>query len=153
ALDALDHRADVWSLAAITYECVTGKIPFNGPTGPAILLSILTDEPKPVSEVGKAHRVPVTLDAVIEEALLKDMNIRIPTVARLVDRIGQAYGLEGSHEQWATAPQAELKAQIAAGLPKRLAAHEDMLATVPNLKAMDAAFRVADPFKAGSAGG
>ncbi|HET9929117.1 MAG TPA: serine/threonine-protein kinase, partial [Polyangiaceae bacterium] len=41
-LDTLDHRADVWALAAITYECATGQVPFQGNNGPSILLEILT---------------------------------------------------------------------------------------------------------------
>src|SRR4029077_5814010 len=86
ALPSLDHRADVWSLAAIAYECLAGRVPFLAPTGPAILLSILSDEPKPPSEIGAAHKVPVTLDPVMEEALTKNPAIRIPTIGALVDR-------------------------------------------------------------------
>jgi serine/threonine protein kinase len=153
ALDSLDHRADVWSLAAITFESLTGKVPFSGPTGPAILLSILTDEPRPPSEVGAAHKVPPTLDAVMDEALVKNAQIRIPTVGALVDRVGQAYGLEGSHETWANVPQAELAAQIEKRLPEALARHHQKMAAVPDTGAMDAAFRVADPFKASPKGG
>jgi eukaryotic-like serine/threonine-protein kinase len=149
ALDALDHRADVWSLAAITFECVTGKVPFSGPTGPAILLSILNDDPSAPSEVGAAHKVPPTLDLVMEEALVKDANIRIPSVGALVDRVGQAYGLSGSHKEWASLTEAELAAQIERGLPVAIARHRDRLASVPDAGAVAADLRVSDPFKAG----
>lgn len=46
-LDTLDHRADVWALAAIAYECLTGEVPFKGTSGPAILLEIFNEESAP----------------------------------------------------------------------------------------------------------
>jgi serine/threonine-protein kinase len=154
ALDSLDHRADVWSLAAIAFESLTGQVPFSAPTGPAILLAILNDEPRIPSEAGKAHRVPETLDPVMEEALTKDASIRIPTVGALVERIGHAYGLEGSYASWARLPQEELRVQIAQGLPRALARDAEKKARVPPAKrARDAALQLSDPFKAGSAGG
>ena len=155
ALPSLDHRADVWSLAAIAYECLTGKVPFAGPTGPAILLAILTNEPAPPSEVGKAHGVPKTLDPVIEAALTKEPSIRIPTIGALADRVGRAYGLEGDHAEWAKASQDDLKRRIESGLPEAIRRHETQAAAVPDTSSMDAAFAPAapDPFMAGSAGG
>ena len=33
-LDTLDHRADVWALAAIAYECLTAHVPFSGKQRP-----------------------------------------------------------------------------------------------------------------------
>jgi serine/threonine-protein kinase len=146
ALPELDHRADVWSMAAIAYECLTGSIPFRGTTGPAILLAILSHDPAPPSETGKAHGVPATLDPVIEEALAKNPGIRIPSMGALVDRIGQAYGLAGSHAEWARTPQAELGARIREGLPAAIAKYEAEKPAV-DLKGMD------DAFKAGSEGG
>src|SRR6478609_5619923 len=72
-LDTLDQRADVWALAAIAYECVTGRVPFQGNNGPSILLEILTKEAKPPSEVGagQKHSVPPTLDPVLAKAFKK----------------------------------------------------------------------------------
>jgi serine/threonine-protein kinase len=84
ALPDLDHRADVWSMAAIAYECLTGTLPFSGNNGPSILLAILSNDPKPPSEAGKAHGVPPTLDPVIEASLAKNHQIRTPTVGALL---------------------------------------------------------------------
>jgi serine/threonine-protein kinase len=139
-LQALDHRADVWSVAAIAYEALTGTVPFRGTTGPAILLAILTKDPTPASEAGAAHGVPATLDAVMDEALAKNPEIRLPTVGALADRLGAAYGLDGDHRQWAKVPQGELDDRIRVGLPRALAARAQVAGPAQNLAAMDAAF-------------
>jgi serine/threonine protein kinase len=147
ALPELDHRADIWSMAAIAYECLTGKLPFAGSTGPAILLAILSNDPTPPSEIGKAHGVPRTVDPVIEEALAKSADIRPPTMGALVDKLGHAYALEGTHAEWARASQEELAGRIQSALPALLERFEAEQASKIPLKSMD------DAFKAGSEGG
>ena len=123
-LETLDHRADVWALAAITYECVTGRVPFRGNNGPSILLEILTKEPIPVSVAGKDQKYPVppTLDRVMSHAFRKQAAGRIPTVGAFADALGAAYGLEGDHRAWAETPQAELGRMIEAKLPRLMEA-------------------------------
>ncbi|WP_437581215.1 serine/threonine-protein kinase [Sorangium sp. So ce887] len=121
---ALDHRADVWSVAAIVFECVTGRVPFQASTGPMILVSIMGSNPLPPSEAGKAYGVPASLDPVMEAAFMKSPEARLPSVGLLADRVGQAYGLAGSHRDWACMPQKELAAQIRAAMPAVLARHE-----------------------------
>jgi serine/threonine-protein kinase len=148
ALPELDHRADVWSMAAIAYECLTGTLPFGGSTGPAILLAILSNDPKPPSEVGKAHGVPPTLDPVMEEALAKTAGIRIPSMGALADRVGQAYGLTGSYIEWAKTPAEELAGRIKAALPALV---EQFVAN-PGASAGQAK-GIDDAFRAGSDGG
>ena len=118
-LETLDHRADVWALAAIAYECVTGSVPFKGNNGPSILLEILTKEPKPPSQLGagQKHPVPPTLDPVMVDAFKKLPAKRIPSVGALADAFGRAYGLEGTHFDWAKVPEGELQARIDSKLP------------------------------------
>lgn len=140
-LASLDHRADVWSMGAIAYECLTGRVPFEGGTGPAILLAILSNEPRPPSEAGAAHQVPATLDAVMEAALMKDPELRIASTGALVDRIGAAYGLAGNHTEWAMVPQEQLALRIREGLPRLLEAQNGSAAGPASLSAMDAAFQ------------
>jgi serine/threonine-protein kinase len=122
-LDTLDHRADVWALAAIIYECVVGRVPFIGNNGPSILLQILTKEPVPPSEAGKGQKFPVppTLDRVMTHAFKKTAGQRIASVGALSDAVGAAYGLTGTHVEWAKTAEAELSARVSAAMPKLLA--------------------------------
>ena len=123
-LDTLDHRADVWALAAIIYECVVGRVPFVGNNGPSILLEILTKEPKPPSEAGKGQKYPVppTLDRVMTHAFKKSAGMRIASIGALADAVGAAYGLTGTHLEWAKTSESELNARVTAALPGLLAA-------------------------------
>lgn len=118
-LQDLDHRADVWSIAAITYEALTGKVPFYGVNGPQILLAILGKEPVPPSIVSNADgfagpKIPEAVDDVIADALTKSQTIRIGSVGELADRLGHAYGLTGEHGLWAETSESELAKAVAA---------------------------------------
>ena len=147
-LDTLDARADVWALAAISYESLTGKVPFTGNNGPSILLAILTQEPTPPSIVASQQNtpypVPTTVDDGLEEAFAKEPSLRVASVGLMADKVGQAYGLQGSHRDWAYLPEASLQEAIDAKLPELMskqkvstAAEADPFATVQ-----------ADPFAA-----
>lgn len=123
-LETLDRRADVWALAAIFYECITGTVPFHGTNGPSILLSILTKEALAPSEAGRAQKYPVppTVDDVIAAAFKKNAALRIGSVGELADQIGKAYGLEGAHGEWASMNEAELDRRIEVAVPHLMAA-------------------------------
>lgn len=140
-LEALDHRADVWAIAAMVYECLTGVVPFAGPTGASILLAILTKEPDLPSTLKSSRPIPAELDTVMEEALTKNPAIRIGSVADLVDRIGAAYALEGDHKAWAVTPESELATQVDKGLVARKSQPEPALAPKADLRALDAVFQ------------
>jgi serine/threonine protein kinase len=119
-LDTINARADVWALAAIAYECLTGVVPFHGVNGPSILLAILTKDPAPPSVAGKGGPLPIPpgLDDVMEVALAKNPNIRTGSIGALADDIGHAYGLSGGHLEWAYLPQAVLAERIQKELPR-----------------------------------
>lgn len=157
-LDSLDHRADVWAVAAIVYEALVGTVPFGGNNGPMILLNIMTKDPTPPSELGKklGLQIPTTIDEVIEEAFVKNPSGRIPSVGELANRLGRGFGLKGDFLQWAGVPTADLEAQISAALPALMArAAEPAVVADPFAggamtmqsarSAMDDAFRQATP--------
>jgi len=87
------------------------------------LLQILTKEPAPPSEAGKGQKYPVppTLDRVMTHAFKKTAAHRIASVGALADAVGAAYGLTGTHLEWAKTNQAELNARVEAAMPGLLA--------------------------------
>lgn len=119
ALDTLDHRADVWAMTAVIYECITGTVPFPGNNAPSILMEILRTEPTSpsVAASGRRYSVPQSVDAVVREGLRKAAMDRIATVGGLADGLGWAYGLEGDHHLWAVTPEADLGAKIRSRWP------------------------------------
>jgi serine/threonine-protein kinase len=143
-LETLDARADVFALAAITYECITGSVPFTGNNGPSILLAILTKDPDPPSTkgAGAKYPIPTALDDVMEVALAKNPNIRTRSIGEFATAVGRAYGLQGDHRAWARMDQQDLAQQIA-----------DARARMPAPRPPVVIEAAADPFAAPAAPG
>jgi serine/threonine-protein kinase len=122
-LETIDARADVFALAAVTYECITGEVPFMGNNGPSILLAIMTKEPTPptVKAAGAKYPVPPGIDDVLEVALAKNVAIRTKSVGAFADAVGHAYGLDGDHRAWARQSQQEIARQVVAGSARAMA--------------------------------
>lgn len=75
---AIDQRTDLYSLAFVLYEMVTGAPPFDNRSTPAVLNRQLTETPAPPSEL--APSLPAALDAVIARATAKRASDRYATV-------------------------------------------------------------------------
>ena len=119
-LETLDRRADIWALAAICFECLTGTVPFGPGEGPQILLKILTSEPSPLNEslCPGFPEQPLSLDLVLGQAFKKIPSLRQETVGQFADALGQALGLVGSHNNWASLSERELTQSILQQLPR-----------------------------------
>jgi serine/threonine-protein kinase len=154
-LESIDARADVFALAAVAYECVTGEVPFGGVNGPSILLAILSQQPVPPSQRlhNAAQPIPPDLDFAILKALSKGPALRFESVGAFADAVGRAYGLSGNHREWATTSQHALGRAIDTAMPglmaRRVSALEvvaDPFGTAPaqglaaHERALDAAF-------------
>ncbi|MEQ8887280.1 MAG: serine/threonine-protein kinase [Sandaracinaceae bacterium] len=70
-----DHRADVYSLATVAFECLTGKLPFDGLNFIAILNCKNIDDAPSLSEsTGESHAD--ALEEVLARGLARDPRIR-----------------------------------------------------------------------------
>ena len=78
----LDGRSDLFSLAAVLYEALSGKRPFQGEDLPSLVYSIAHESPVPISR--RVRRLPSGLDEFFERALAKDPDQRFPS--------GEAFG-------------------------------------------------------------
>ncbi|MGK2933734.1 MAG: protein kinase domain-containing protein [Gemmatimonadaceae bacterium] len=61
---AVDHRADIYALGAVTYEMLTGEPPFTGPNAQAVVAKILTTDPSPL-QIKRRSIPPHVEDAVL----------------------------------------------------------------------------------------
>jgi serine/threonine-protein kinase len=66
---AITARSDIYSLASVCYEMLTGEPPHMGTSAQQIIMKIVTDTPRPVTELRKS--VPAHVAAALAKALEK----------------------------------------------------------------------------------
>jgi serine/threonine-protein kinase len=76
---SLDHRADVYSFAAMLFEVATGRVPFG--RGPAALSAHLRQPPPSARRINPA--LPRAIDAVLARGLAKLPGDRYPSAGAL----------------------------------------------------------------------
>jgi len=69
-------QSDLYSIGVILYECLTGRVPFDGDTPVAVTLQQLKEDPVPPSYYNRA--VSPALDAVVMRALQREPYERYP---------------------------------------------------------------------------
>ena len=85
----LDGRSDLFSLGAVLYEMITGKVAFNGENIPAILHKVLHVTPPPPSSLNPD--CPSVLDDIVLKALAKDPQARFENAREMGVALVNAY--------------------------------------------------------------
>jgi tRNA A-37 threonylcarbamoyl transferase component Bud32 len=86
--------ADIYSLACVLFECVTGNVPYAHETGAAVVGGHLFDAPPRPSRL--VNGLPAELDEILARGLAKDPADRPTSARELVDAAAAAVGPAGS---------------------------------------------------------
>jgi eukaryotic-like serine/threonine-protein kinase len=95
----LDPRTDVYSLALMTYEMLTSKLPFIGRTQQETMIARLRSDPIPLRQMKPELNLAEGLEKAITKALSRDPDGRYPTSLEF------ATALEGAMKPAAGKPE------------------------------------------------
>ncbi|MBX3188124.1 MAG: serine/threonine protein kinase [Labilithrix sp.] len=88
---SVDHRADLWALGCMAYECLIGRPVWNMDQGVAMTFASIATGPIPVPSQARAD-LPPALDAWFKKCLERDPNQRYQSARELADAFVEAWG-------------------------------------------------------------
>ena len=91
--EGVDHRTDIYALAVILYQMLTGHLPFQADSMPAMMYQHLTVAP-PTAESWGVKLLP-GLEAVVQKALEKDPQNRYDSMDEMLADLEKAIGTQG----------------------------------------------------------
>jgi serine/threonine-protein kinase len=92
----IDSRSDVYSLALMVYEMLTGQLPFEGQTQHDIMIARLKGALTPIRRKRPDLPISVSVERVLNRALAQDAAKRYPTV----EKFGAAFSRAASGGTW-----------------------------------------------------
>jgi serine/threonine protein kinase len=86
----LDARTDIYSLSLMTYEMLTGKLPFQGRTQQELMIARLRSEPTPLRKMRPELNFPESLEKVLLKAMARNPDERYQTTIEFGDAFAAA---------------------------------------------------------------
>ncbi len=74
----LDARTDIWSMGAVLYEALSGRVPYDGDNYNIVLFKLLSSDPEPLESL--VPRAPRDVVACVQHAMQRDRDYRLPTM-------------------------------------------------------------------------
>jgi serine/threonine-protein kinase len=91
----LDPRTDIYSLAIMTYEMLTGKLPFPGRTQQEIMIARLKGDPIPIRQIRSDVEFPAAVEKVLQKAMSRDAESRYASTMEFGEAFSRAAAGEG----------------------------------------------------------
>jgi serine/threonine-protein kinase len=88
--DPLDARSDIYALALVTFNMLTGTLPFPGESMQETMIMRLTDDPRPLAAMKPDVSWPHELQVVMDKALARDANKRYRTASEYAKDLVEA---------------------------------------------------------------
>jgi serine/threonine-protein kinase len=81
----IDSRSDIYSLAVMAYEMLSGKLPFKADTAWEWATQHMTQAPVPIESLPEGSRATEAMRAALRKALAKSPDDRFQTVTEFID--------------------------------------------------------------------
>ncbi len=88
---SVDHRADLWALGCLAFECLIGRPVWNTDQGVAMTFAAIATSPIPVPSTLRPD-LPEAFDEWFKKALQRDPDNRFQTAKELSDALTLAFG-------------------------------------------------------------
>jgi serine/threonine-protein kinase len=86
----LDARTDVYSLSLMTFEMLTGTLPFAGRTQQEMMIARLRNEPIPLRQALPGVEFPESVERVLLKGMSRDADARYATAPEFAEALAQA---------------------------------------------------------------
>jgi serine/threonine protein kinase len=100
--EALDHRADLFSLGSVLYTMCTGRPPFRAANTLSVLRRVSEDVPRPIRETNP--EIPEWLAEVVTKLMAKDPTERFQSAAEVEEILGRNLA-QLQHAAWVPPPR------------------------------------------------
>lgn len=86
----LDPRSDIYSLALMTYEMLSGKLPFEGRTQQEMMISRLRSDPTPIRQKRPDLLLPEAVEQVLAKAMAREPEQRYQSAPEFAEALAAA---------------------------------------------------------------
>ncbi len=88
--EEIDHRSDVYALALVAYQCLTGETPFDSKTPDRGMMARLTNQPRALADLRPAQAWPKDVQQVLNKGLDRERAKRYESAGQFAAALERA---------------------------------------------------------------